>query len=81
MRDGRDKVPGAGPLRRLWMGITLAVAAQAATAGPAGDQDPSRWLERMPVATRTLNYEGVFVYRHSGGMETIRVIHRVVDGK
>ena len=30
MRDGRDKVPGAGPLRRLWMGITLAVAAQAA---------------------------------------------------
>ena len=80
MRDGRDNAPGAGPLRRLWIGITLALAAQLAAASSAGDQDPSWWLERMPVAARTLNYDGVFVYRHAGGMETIRVIHRVVDG-
>lgn len=80
MRHGKDNAPGAGPLRRPRIGIALMLVAQVVAAGSAGGENPSWWLERMPVASRTLNYDGVFVYRHAGGMETIRVIHRVVDG-
>ncbi len=37
-------------------------------------------LERMTVAMKTLNYEGVFVFIHGKQMETMRIIHSNEDG-
>lgn len=33
-------------------------------------------LMQMSVANRTLNYSGVFIYRHHGRMDTMRIIHK-----
>jgi sigma-E factor negative regulatory protein RseB len=38
------------------------------------------WLMKMARASRTLDYEGAFVYRHDSQIETLRIIHKVVDG-
>lgn len=42
----------------------------------AESSEALQWLERVARASQTLNYEGVFVYQHQGGMEAIRVVHR-----
>jgi sigma-E factor negative regulatory protein RseB len=47
---------------------------------PAALAEPSeamQWLERVAEASQSLNYEGVFVYQHQGGLEAVRVVHRV----
>jgi sigma-E factor negative regulatory protein RseB len=44
------------------------------TASFAGD-DVLSWLDRMSDATKSLNYEGTFVYLHDGELETMRIIH------
>jgi sigma-E factor negative regulatory protein RseB len=62
-----------------WLGVVLAFASAAAGAGAPPGDDPFAWLERMRDASRALNYEGVFVYRHDGEIETLRVIHRVTE--
>jgi sigma-E factor negative regulatory protein RseB len=51
--------------------------AQAAVA--AEPDEALRWLEKVAQASRTVDYEGVFVYRHKGELEAMRVIHRVDD--
>ncbi|MBI3898607.1 MAG: MucB/RseB C-terminal domain-containing protein [Gammaproteobacteria bacterium] len=38
------------------------------------------WLIRINRAARELNYDGVFVYQHGAQLETMRILHRVVDG-
>ncbi len=38
------------------------------------------WLTKMARATRTLDYEGAFVYQHGSRLESIRIIHKVVEG-
>lgn len=47
----------------------------------AADQtSPAQHLIRqMSVANHALNYEGVFVYRRQGKMDTMRIIHKVGD--
>lgn len=62
------------------VGLWLAVAGAPLAAGD-DSAPPHRWLERMRIAAAGLNYEGVFVYRRGGHMETIRIIHRVSDGQ
>jgi sigma-E factor negative regulatory protein RseB len=40
--------------------------------------DPAHaWLMKISHATRTLNYEGTFVYQHGPQLETMRIIHKV----
>jgi sigma-E factor negative regulatory protein RseB len=39
-------------------------------------EDALALLERMRAAATGLNYDGVFVYRRNGHIETIRIIHR-----
>ena len=43
---------------------------------------PSRaqWLERMNDALNTRNYDGMFSHWQGGRVETLRIIHRVLDG-
>ncbi len=39
------------------------------------------WLKRMSEASKTLNYEGTFVYRQGAHLESVRIIHRAdADG-
>lgn len=51
------------------------------TAVPVAAQEARDWLERMFVAAQTRSYDGTFVHRAGGQMETMRVVHRVEDGQ
>jgi sigma-E factor negative regulatory protein RseB len=58
----------------LWLVLTLASAAACA------DDTPQYWLDRMNAALTSRNYDGVFTHWQSGRLETLRIIHRVLDG-
>ncbi len=61
--------------------LSVVVAALAAsTMANAGSGDARLWLERMSMASRTLNYAGTFVYQHRGDLEAMRIVH-AADGK
>jgi len=49
--------------------------------GSSTEAQAKAWLSRMSQAIKTLNYEGVFVYIHGKQMETMRIIHKNVDGE
>jgi sigma-E factor negative regulatory protein RseB len=51
-----------------------------AAASFAGD-DARDWVERMNQALASRNYDGVFVHQQGSRRETLRIIHRVQDGK
>ena len=36
-------------------------------------------IKQMSEANHKLNYEGVFIYRRQGKMDTMRIIHKVDD--
>jgi sigma-E factor negative regulatory protein RseB len=40
-------------------------------------EDGMAWLRKMATASRQLNYNGTFVYRHASQTETSRVVHYV----
>ena len=58
-----------------WLVLALVVATAAAA------DEPAKWLERMNKALTTLNYDGTYSHWHGGRVETLRIIHRVQDGK
>lgn len=58
----------------LWLAMSLASAAAVAA------DTPQTWLNRMNAALTTRNYEGVFSHWQNGKVETLRIVHRVVDG-
>jgi sigma-E factor negative regulatory protein RseB len=58
----------------LWLVLTLAT-----TCAVAADT-PQDWLDRMNAALTTRSYEGVFSHWQSGRVETLRIVHRVIDG-
>ena len=47
----------------------------------AAEQDgPGQWLDRMAVAVQSANYEGTVIRIQDGRVESLKVVHRVVDG-
>ena len=58
----------------LWLVMTLASVATFAA------DTPQQWLDRMNDALTTRNYDGVFSHWQSGRLETLRIVHRVLDG-
>jgi len=56
----------------------LAVAAPLAHAAP---QSGDEWLRRMSNALATLNYDGLFTHSTRRQSETMRIVHRVEDGR
>jgi sigma-E factor negative regulatory protein RseB len=61
----------------------LAVSAHAADP-PSSDlqgADARNWLERMSDALATRNYDGLFTHSTGGQSETMRIVHRVRDGR
>lgn len=61
--------------RLAWLLVALAVSAKVAA------DEPRLWLERMNQALSTRNYDGVFSLVQGDRVETLRIIHRVQDGK
>jgi sigma-E factor negative regulatory protein RseB len=47
----------------------------------ADDDDARAWLDRMSRALATRNYDGTFFHLRNGKVETLRIVHRVADGK
>lgn len=62
---------------RLLTGLGLALIVSTAVAA----DDARAWLERMNHALATRNYDGTFFHVHDGKVSTLRIIHRVADGK
>jgi sigma-E factor negative regulatory protein RseB len=58
----------------VWLVMTLAT-----TCAVAADT-PQTWLDRMNAALTTRDYAGVFSHWESGRVETLRIVHRVMDG-
>ena len=63
---------------RVLTGICLVLVLSTAT---AADDDARAWLERMNRALATRNYDGTFFHLRNGKVETLRIIHRVENGK
>jgi sigma-E factor negative regulatory protein RseB len=57
---------------------TLVLAAPLADAAPPTAR---QWLERMTESLATLDYDGLFIHRFSSQSETMRIVHRVEDGR
>jgi sigma-E factor negative regulatory protein RseB len=57
----------------------LAALGQAALA--SGSADAKAWIARMNDALAKRNYDGVFVQQVGGRRDTLRIIHRVRDGR
>jgi len=62
---------------RLLTGLCLVLVVSTAVAA----DDARAWLERMNHALATRNYDGTFFQFRNGKVETLRIIHRVADGK
>lgn len=69
-------------MNRAFARTALRVMACLAASLPVGALagDARDWLARMERAVETRNYEGTFVHRAAGSMETLHVIHRVDNG-
>jgi sigma-E factor negative regulatory protein RseB len=65
-------------LGRLILGVVVLAMAWPSF---AGNDDPRHWIGRMNEALATRNYDGVFVHRVGSTRETLRIIHRVKDGR
>ena len=53
----------------------LAVTAAAAQSVVWAESDARQWLERMSMASQSLNYTGTFVYQRQGNLEAMQIIH------
>ncbi|MEO6367413.1 MAG: MucB/RseB C-terminal domain-containing protein [Steroidobacteraceae bacterium] len=58
--------------------VTLLVFASVVRAGTG---DAREWITRMNAALATRSYDGVFIHAMSGKRQTLRVIHRMENGK
>jgi len=47
----------------------------------ADGRDAGAWLERMARAMHELAYEGTLVYAHDGDLESMEVVHGLIDGE
>lgn len=55
--------------------LAVFVTALAGITSARADLNARGWLERMTMASRTLNYSGTFVYQHGGLLEAMQIIH------
>ena len=63
------------------VGLVAAALALGAFTVAARADDAHAWLMKIDAAAREQNYDGVFVYQHGDKMETMRIIHRVENGR
>ncbi len=68
-------IPAIRPL--IFIPVTIILLLPKVVSGETA-QD---WLMKIQYAAGKQNYVGVFVYRHSNQMESMRIIHQVKNGK
>jgi sigma-E factor negative regulatory protein RseB len=72
---------GSAPPLLVRLLLACAITLALARPGLAGSDDPRVWIGRMNEALATRNYDGVFVLRVGAQRDTMRIIHRVKDGR
>lgn len=72
----------AAGLRAAWLllGAVALMLPALLRAGDA-DEDPRAWVQRMNHALANSNYDGVFIHQYGERRETLRIIHRIRDGR
>ncbi len=60
---------------RALLSAVLVVAIPALPSNAAAGNDAHQWLERMSMASQSLNYSGTFVYQHQGRLEAMQILH------
>lgn len=68
-------------MRRAALLLAACLAAFSAQAAEEGPQEARAWLERMSEALAARNYDGLFTHATGRQVETMRIVHRVKDGK
>lgn len=71
-------------MRVIWSLLLLSLAGIAAPLSAAtngSEAEARKLLDKMTTATRTLNYDGIFVYQHNNRMDAMRIIHKVENGR
>jgi sigma-E factor negative regulatory protein RseB len=63
------------PVLSLCAGLAVAPAAS-----PAAER-VHEWLMKIGNAAHHLDYDGTFVYRHGQQLESLRIVHKVEDGR
>ena len=53
----------------------LAMVVVAAQNVAWAESDARQWLERMSMASQSLNYSGIFVYQRQGSLEAMQIVH------
>lgn len=64
-------------MSRAWPILLLGLTVPALAAESGVTRDGVTWLKKMAGASRQLNYNGTFVYRHGNQTETSRIVHYV----
>lgn len=61
---------------RIFLQICLALSLTLGAMTSSADPEAMKVLERMGLAAKQLNYEGVFAYQMGNNLQSIRIIHR-----
>jgi sigma-E factor negative regulatory protein RseB len=80
-RGGKGETRGAP--RAAWQALLALSAVCVSLAAPASTELSAahQQLERMTDALRSLSYEGTLVYLHDHHLETLHIVHRIVNGR
>lgn len=73
---GNDAM-GSRRMRAMLLGILLLGAAVPGHA----ERDADAWVARALDAMRSLAYEGTLVYSHEDGIESLSIVHGLIDGR
>lgn len=68
-------------IKRAVVGFALLIAGMplTLTASSISSEQVAEWLQRLSHASKTMNYEGTFVYRHGDQLESVHIIHKADD--
>ena len=53
----------------------LALVIIAAQNVARADSEARYWLERISMASQSLNYSGIFVYQREGNLDAMQIVH------
>jgi sigma-E factor negative regulatory protein RseB len=68
-------------MRRAFIVPLAGVAAIAATSPATAETTARDWLERMTRSLASLHYDGLFIHTAGSQSESMRIVHRTVDGR
>ena len=66
-------------MTRTLLSTVQAIAISVLHGNVWANTDAQQWLERMSMASQSLNYSGTFVYQHQGNLEAMQIVHAMDD--